>query len=325
MLDPKFIAANPVAVQANCDARGAKVNISAIVELYRSHRAELQRLEEMRARAKAIASQLRGQRDPALVEEAKELRATEGRQNDTVKRLHEELEERLSWVPNMLDERVPIGDESVNIVVRTVGTPRAFDFAPRPHDEILAGVGGLDQERAVRATKARFYALKNAAVLLRGALVQRFIRMAVPQGFELVSPPVLAKPRTLFASGYLPFAARDNFNIEREGEETLSLIGTSEQILLGLHLDEVLTKLPILYLGDSMCFRTEAGGYGRDTAGIIRVHQFYKLEQFVFCLPQEAERWHQSARRARAASPRGRGRPPCRAPSPRSAPWSDCP
>jgi seryl-tRNA synthetase len=99
----------------------------------------------------------------------------------------------------------------------------------------------------------------------------------------------MAKAKTLFASGYLPFSKKDNFKIENED---LSLIGTSEQALLGIHLDETLTELPRLYAGDSMCFRTEAGSYGRDTAGILRVHQFYKLEQIVYCHPAESEKWH---------------------------------
>jgi seryl-tRNA synthetase len=131
--------------------------------------------------------------------------------------------------------------------------------------------------------------LKNEAVRIRYALIQMFTDKLTDQGFELVSPPYLTKDLTLYASGYLPFAQKDNFKIVNED---LSLIGTSEQSLLGIHLDEILVKLPLLYLGDSMCFRTEAGSYGRDTAGILRVHQFYKLEQIVYCHPDESEAWH---------------------------------
>ncbi|MFA6075762.1 MAG: aminoacyl--tRNA ligase-related protein [Negativicutes bacterium] len=99
----------------------------------------------------------------------------------------------------------------------------------------------------------------------------------------------MAQKRTLFTSGYLPFAQKDNFKIE---EEDLSLIGTSEQSLLGMHMDEVFTQLPLLYLGDSMCFRTEIGSAGRDVNGVFRVHQFYKMEQIVYCLPEDVEYWH---------------------------------
>jgi seryl-tRNA synthetase len=293
MLDIKFISEHPEQVQENCRRRGADVDVQALVDLYAAYKRQLHGLEEIRAEAKTVATQTRGRPDAALIARGKELRESEAQQSAIVKQSLDELESRLAWVPNMLDDRVPIGGEEANVVLRKVGEAPVFSFTPRPHDELLVGVGALDSERAVRAAKARFYALKNAAVLMRNVLAQHFVGFARDQGFELVSPPVLAKTRTLFASGYLPFSEKDNFNIDREGEERLTLIGTSEQILLGLHMDEVLRRLPVPYLGDSMCFRTEAGGYGRDTAGIIRVHQFYKLEQFVYCLPEESEHWHQ--------------------------------
>ena len=149
--------------------------------------------------------------------------------------------------------------------------------------------GIIDIQRGVKLAKSRFYCLKNEAVMLRIGLIRMFSKHLKEQGFQLVAPPVLAKERTLFTSSYLPFAEKDNFVIS--GED-LSLIGTSEQSLLGMHMDEILTKLPVLYLGDSLCFRTEVGSAGRDVHGIFRVHQFYKLEQIVLCHPDEAEYWH---------------------------------
>lgn len=293
MLDIKFITENAERVQDNCRKRGADIDIADLVARHAAYKRDLQQLEELRAQAKALIVQSRGRPDPATIALGKELRESETRQAAAVKAALEDIESRLAWVPNMLDERVPTGGEEANVVVRRVGDPSLLPFAPRAHDELLTGIGALDLDRAVRAAKARFYALKNAAVIMRQALIKRFVRNVASQGFELVSPPVLAKNRTLFASGYLPFSEKDNFTIVREGEEPLTLIGTSEQILLGLHMDETLRRLPVPYLGDSMCFRTEAGSYGRDTAGIIRVHQFYKLEQLVYCLPEESEHWHQ--------------------------------
>ncbi len=190
----------------------------------------------------------------------------------------------------MLDPRVPVGGDEENQIVRTVGEPRDFDFEPRPHEEIGQLTNTIDIPRGVNVAGSRFYCLLNEAVQLRYALADLFVKRVREQGFNVVSPPYLARPETLFASGYLPFQEKDNFAVR---DSDLSLIGTSEQSLLGMHIDETLTSLPRLYLGDSMCFRTEAGSYGRDTAGILRVHQFFKMEQFIFCHPSESEYYHQ--------------------------------
>ena len=163
------------------------------------------------------------------------------------------------------------------------------DRAYRPHDEIAQGLGILDTERAAKLSGSRFYVLKGDGVRLRLAMFQLYLDMVEGQGFELVSPPVLAKRFSLYASGYLPFAQSDNFAL---ADSELSLTGTSEQALLAMHADEVLPELPVKYLGDSMCFRTEAGSHGRDVRGMMRVHQFYKLEQFLYCAPDEVEALH---------------------------------
>ena len=192
----------------------------------------------------------------------------------------------------MLDPRVPVGDEEAYTVLREVGEPPKFDFEPKSHDDLGRALGIVDFDRAVNTAGSRFYSLINQGVIMRMALTRMFLDMVKDQQFTLVSPPYLAKDRTLYIAGYLPFAEKDNFRIE--GQE-LSLIGTSEQSLLGIHADEILTHLPIMYLGDSMCFRTEAGSYGRDVKGMIRVHQFYKLEQLIYAHPDDAERLHLQA------------------------------
>ncbi len=199
------------------------------------------------------------------------------------------LDEFASYMPNLLDPRVPIGTEADNQVMEVVGTKPTFDFEVLRHDQIAESLGILDVERAVKISGSRFYALKNDGIRLRNALTSMLWNHLRTQGFELVSPPLVAKPRTFYTSGYLPFGRDDNFNI---AGSDLSLIGTSEQVLVAMHQDEILDKLPVLYAGDSMCFRTEAGSHGQDTAGVFRVHQFYKLEQIVFCAPEDAQHWH---------------------------------
>lgn len=292
MLDIKLITQNPDAVKENCRRRGYDVDVDAILATDGERREVLRRYEAVRQESRTLAKQWK-QSDGAEERRARgqALKAEEAELAERLRELEQEVEEKISWLPNMLDERVPLGGEEANVVVRTVGEPRAFDFAPRSHEELGTMLDLIDIPRGVNAAKARFYCLKNEAVKLRYALIRMFSERVEAQGFQLVCPPFLARNRTLFASGYLPFADKDNFKIE--GED-LSLIGTSEQALLGIHMDEVLTELPLLYLGDSLCFRTEAGSYGRDTAGILRVHQFYKLEQIVYCHPSESEKWHQA-------------------------------
>ncbi|WP_428263760.1 serine--tRNA ligase [Haliangium sp.] len=291
MIDIKLITQNPDAVKENCRVRGYEVDVDAILAKDAERRALQHRFEGVRQESKALAKQWR---DSEGAEErrarAQALKAEEAELAESIRALEEALEEQISWLPNLLDERVPVGGEEANVVVRQEGEPPRFDFAPKNHEELGTALDLIDIPRGVNAAKARFYCLKNEAVKMRYALIRMFTQHAEAQGFQLVCPPFLARSQTLFASGYLPFAAKDNFKVE--GED-LSLIGTSEQALLGIHLGEVLSELPLLYLGDSMCFRTEAGSYGRDTAGLLRVHQFYKLEQIVYCHPDESETWHQ--------------------------------
>lgn len=290
MLDIKLIIQNPDAIKENCRVRGHAVDVDAIVAMDGERREAQRRYEAVRQESKNLAKQWK-QNEGAEERRARaqELKDEEAALAARLRELDDALNEKISWLPNLLDPRVPIGGEEANVVLRTVGDVPAFDFTPKSHEELGAALDLIDIPRGVNTAKARFFCLKNQAVKLRYALIRMFSEHVEPQGFQLVCPPFLARERTLFASGYLPFAAKDNFKIENED---LSLIGTSEQALLGMHLDEVLTELPLLYLGDSMCFRTEAGSYGRDTAGIMRVHQFYKLEQIVYCRPEESEKWH---------------------------------
>jgi seryl-tRNA synthetase len=290
VLDIALIRNQTEAVIENCRARGYDVDVSAVLELDTRRRALVVEYEAARHESRELAKGWKTSADPeAHRRRATELKEVETRRNQELTVLEAELEEQLARLPNMLDARVPIGGEEANHVLRRVNEPPSFDFTPRSHEEIGRLCDVIDIPRGVNAAKTRFYCLKNEAVRMRYALIQMFLEHAAEQGFELVSPPFLARRKTLFASGYLPFNQKDNFAIV---DEDLSLIGTSEQALLGMHLEEILPNLPLLYLGDSMCFRTEAGSYGRDTAGILRVHQFFKLEQVVYCHPDEAEKWH---------------------------------
>lgn len=291
MLDIRYITSNPQEVAENARRRGYDVDVDRIVALDAQRRKAIGEVEELRQRSKALASraaQQQGDRD-AIREEARGLKDGIAAGEAALRDVQSELDALVAAVPNMLDSRVPVGGEDDFALVRTWGEIPRFDFAPKPHEELAEANDLLDVDAGVRVAGSRFYVLKNEAVRLRYAMTWLFLDMVKEQGWQLVSPPFLARPETLFAAGYTPFAVKDNYKIE---DTNLSLIGTSEQAILGFHMGEIVDKMPLLYLGDSMCFRTEAGAAGRDTRGIIRVHQFYKLEQIVLCPPEEAEKWH---------------------------------
>ena len=287
MIDLKKLAADPDEYRRSLAKRGAEsVDVDGVLKAQQEVTQLTQEYEQLRVRSKELTK--RAARDEALRAEARELRDQQTELETRLRQAREELNTKASWLPNYLDDRVPAGDESANTVIRAANPP-AGDQTYRPHDEIAQGLGILDTERAAKLSGSRFYILKGDGVRLRMAMVQLYLDMVEGQGFELVSPPVLAKRFSFYASGYLPFAQSDNFGI---ADSDLSLTGTSEQALLAMHADEVLPELPLKYLGDSMCFRTEAGSHGRDVRGMMRVHQFYKLEMFLFCAPEDAEALH---------------------------------
>ncbi len=289
MLDINFIISNCDEVKANCRKRNCKIDIDNLLQIEKERRKLIYNKDGLRS----ILNNSSKKGKKPIEEELNEIQKVKKKElelSNKIKELQTERDNMLALIPNMLDKRVPIGDEENAKVLREVGKIKEFDFHPLSHEVIGEALDIIDIKRAVNVAKTRFYVLKNDAVFLRMALIQLFIDIVRDQGWSLISPPVLAKDQTLYTSGYLPFAQKDNFKIE--GDNDLSLIGTSEQALVGMHQNEILNNLPILYLGDSMCFRTEAGNYGRDTKGILRVHQFYKLEQIVFCHPNESEKWH---------------------------------
>jgi seryl-tRNA synthetase len=203
------------------------------------------------------------------------------------------LRAALLTVPNMLAPDVPEGeDESGNVVVRRWGEPRQFDFKPRDHVEIGQMLDIIDIERAVKVAGTRSYYLKNEAVFLELALVRFALDHLMASGFRPVVPPVLVRENTLWAARFFPFFRDQIYKIE--GKD-FYLVGTSEVSLAGLHMDEILEEkqLPLLYAGFSSCFRTELGSGGRDIRGLMRNHQFDKVEMFAYTRPEDSEAAHE--------------------------------
>lgn len=289
MLDINFIRANLKAVKANAKRRGAKVSIDEIISLDDERKRLITELDALRAKQN---KESKTKPSPAKIKQLKKLADSIDELEKQVREKEHQLNERLSWVPNMLDPEVPDGkSDEDNVPIIYWGEPTKFDFEPQDHQTLGEALDIIDIERAAKVASSRFYFLKNEGVKLRLALMQFALDYFAKNGFTIMSTPHLAKTKTLFGTGYLPFFAEDIYKVE--GED-LSLIGTSEQTLVAYHMDEILSKddLPKLYSAYSECFRTEAGSYGKDTRGIFRVHEFMKVEQIVFCEPETSSEWH---------------------------------
>lgn len=295
MIDIKFLRENPDLVRASQTGRGED---AAIVDLVLSsdeaRRSAINEFEIFRAEQNILSKLVGAARDDektALLENAKAL-ATKVKEADSKRAELEEATERLLMqISNILDPLTPIGKEEDFVVLEHVGTPRTFDFEAKDHVELGKLLGAIDIERGVKVAGSRSYYLTGSGAMLEFALVNYAIASAVKAGFTPVIPPVLVNPAAMEGTGFLGQAAENVYHLEKDN---LYLVGTSEVPLAAFHMDEVLAaeKLPIRYAGYSSCFRRESGTYGKDTRGIIRVHQFDKVEMFSFCHPDKAQDEH---------------------------------
>jgi seryl-tRNA synthetase len=296
MIDIKVLRESPDLVRASQSARGEDVTlvdrVIAADEIRRSAIVEFEALKaEQNSLSKSVGS-AKGDEKAALLEKAKALsdlvKAAEGKKNTT----EAEYKNIAMLLSNIVDKAAPVGGEADFKVLEEVGKPRDFDFTPKDHVELGKILGAIDVERAAKVSGARFYYLTGIGALLELALVNYAITSASKAGFIPVIPPVLVKPAAMEGTGFLGQAAENVFHLK---DEDFYLVGTSEVALAALHMDEILDakSLPIRYAGYSPCFRKEAGSYGKDTRGIIRVHQFDKVEMFSYCSMQDAEAEHQ--------------------------------
>jgi seryl-tRNA synthetase len=258
-------------------------------------RAAVTRGDALRAEAnlasKAIQSATADER-PAMIERAKtlkdEVKVAESEQADA----DLELRTAAYAIANLVQPGAPIGGEADSVVIETIGEVPAYDFEVRDHVEIGTALGAIDLERGAKVSGARFYFLTGVGALLEFALVNLAMAQAVAAGFIPVVAPALVRPEAMEGTGYLGAHASE---VYRLADDDLYLVGTSEVALAAMHADEVLDAetLPRRYAGFSSCFRREAGSYGQDTKGIIRVHWFDKVEMFSFAVPADADAEHQ--------------------------------
>ena len=295
MIDLKFIRENADLVRQSQRTRGEDVSIvDRVIAADETRRITIAEFETLRAEqnslSKSVGSASKEDR-PALLESAKVLadrvKEAEGRRA----KAEEAVRTELLQLSNIVEEGVPEGGEADFKVLEHIGSPREFDFEPRDHVELGKILGAIDTERGAKVSGARFFYLTGVGALLEFALVNLAISKATANGFIPVIPPVLVKPSAMEGTGFLGQAAENVFHLEKDD---FYLVGTSEVPLAAYHSDEIISasSLPLRYAGYSSCFRREAGSYGKDTRGIIRVHQFDKVEMFTFCAPEDAMAEH---------------------------------
>ena len=295
MIDIKLIRENPELVKSSQRGRGEDESIvDRLIELDTKRREAVSAFETVRAEQNLLSKSVgaaKGDEKTALLEKAKVLAAQVKDADSKRAELEAQTNDVAKLLSNVLDPEAPIGGEADFKVIEHVGEPRKFDFEPKDHVELGKLLGAIDTERGAKVAGARSYYLTGPGALLELALVNYAIQQATKAGFIPVIPPVLVKPVAMEGTGFLGQAAENVYHIEKDD---VYLVGTSEVPLAAYHMDETLdaSKLPIRYTGYSPCFRREAGSYGKDTRGIIRVHQFEKVEMFVFTTPEDAKEEH---------------------------------
>lgn len=228
------------------------------------------------------------------IAKGKDIKAQLKDQEPALKEVEEEFQRLMYYIPNVPAEDVPVGpDESGNEILKKVGDVPTFEFEPKPHHELMESLDLLDTTQAVRIGGFRSYFLKNEAVLLEQAILTYALKLLTKAGFNPMTTPILVNDDAMWGTGYFPWGQEDHFKTQDDS----ILAGTSEVALTAFHLGQTLTEkdLPIKMVGISPCFRREVGSYGKDTQGIIRVHQFNKVEQVVYTVADEAETrlWHE--------------------------------
>ena len=286
MIDVKYIRENKKEVENGIKAKGFKVDIDSVLELDGKRGVLRKQIEELNAERKKNA-------ETKNIETGKKIKEKIAKLENDEKILDEKIYDILRKLPNLPLPEVPVGkDEIENVVLREVGEKPKFNFPAKDYMTWAENLGGIDVERAGKAIGSRFGYLLRDAVDLEFALTRFAFDVLKKEGFIPVVPPVFLKPEAMRGAGYLDYNEDEMYHLEKDD---LYLIGTSEQAIAAMHMNEILEakKLPLRYAGFSSCFRREAGSYGKDTKGILRVHQFDKIEMFSFFEPENSKKEHE--------------------------------
>ena len=293
MLDINFIRENPETVCAAMHIRQLDAApVERVLALDEQRRAIIQQVEQLKAERNAVSKEIGRTKDPTERQTKIEAMRAVGERieelDGQLREVENQLNAELAIIPNIPDPRVPLGkDDSENVVLKTVGEPRAFDFTPKPHWELGPALGIINFEQGVKITGSRFYVLSGAGARLQRALIAWMLDLHDRQGYTEKYPPFMVKGAVLYGAGQLPKFAE---NLYKDHEEDLWMVPTAEVPLTGLHMDDVLEEadLPLHYTAYTPCFRREKMSAGRDVRGIKRGHQFDKVEMYTFCKPDDS-------------------------------------
>jgi seryl-tRNA synthetase len=295
VIDPRTLREDPEGVRASQRARGEDEGVvDKLLGFDSRRRSAIANADKLRAEQKSV-SKLVPKAPPEekaeLLTRAKELSAQVKAAEVEQTEASEEFDQLFRTVPNLVHPEAPVGGEDDFTVLKTVGEPRKFDFTPLDHLELMEGLGAVDMERGAKVSGSRFYFLSGVGAQLQLGLLNMAIAQALENGFTPMITPSLVRPEIMAGTGFLGAHASEVYRLR---DDDLYLVGTSEVPLAGFHAVEILVlgDGARRYAGWSSCYRREAGSYGKDTRGIIRVHQFDKVEMFVYTKPEDAEAEH---------------------------------
>lgn len=296
MIDPTLLRDNPDLIRQSLQARGGEIEaVDRAIVADDARRAAITEFETLRGEQNLFGKKVaaaKGEEKSTLVADAKALAEKVKAAQANLQEAEANAKKALYALPNLVSEGVPAGGEENFHTLKTVGDKPSFDFPVRDHLDLAEALGIIDMDRGAKVSGSRFYFLVGAGALLENALMQRAIQLAVGEGFQLMMPPTLVRPEVMQGTGFLGEHASEVYYLPHD---ELYLTGTSEVALAGYHSDEIidLSAGPLRYAGLSTCYRREAGSHGRDVRGIIRVHQFQKLEMFSYTSQGDAEAEHE--------------------------------
>jgi seryl-tRNA synthetase len=295
MLDMKFIRENPGRVKEEIRRRNMKINLDELLALDEKKRSIMQKVEELRGRQNDASEKMKSGRNEELIASMQKIKAEIGELEPELKEFEEKTKKILLALPNITHESVPVGpDDSGNVVIRTWGEKPKFDFKPKEHFEIESVKDLIDSERGAVVSGSRFWYLKGDLAKLEFSLMQYAFNFYSSKGLMPMIVPMLVREEAMYGTGFFPADENEIYRVN-PGEDNLFLVGTAEVALAAYHMGETLdlSQGPKKYMGYSSCFRREAGTYGKDMKGMLRGHQFNKIEMFVFCKPEESWDWHE--------------------------------
>ena len=293
MLDVKFIRENPELVQSDAAKKGYDISIKDLLKQDETRRKLKTEADEIRKNRNAIneeIKQAKGKPDASLIEKTKQLKNELQLIEEEFFQAQEKFDELIQIVANILGSDVPLGGEEDSVEIKNWGTRKEN---AEDHLEYMTKRGWVDFERGAKVAGAKFYYLKGNGALLENAIYQFALNMLIKEGFEFMTVPHMVTERIAYGSGFAPKSSEESN--EYFVNDNLMLIGTAEAPLTGYHADEIIneSELPLKYVGYSPCYRREAGAYGKHSRGLFRVHQFNKLEMYIFTTKEDSEKMHQ--------------------------------